>query len=83
MNGRGLAVALLVAMTAPAPAAEKQEIGAQTRQWLELQRSNNAALGAPRPMPGEVADEVYQRYLKSFTNPIPDQFERGSFAAKP
>jgi hypothetical protein len=27
-------------------------------------------------MPGEVADRVYQRYLQSFTHPIPEQFER-------
>lgn len=53
--------------------------GETTRAWLELQRSNNASWGTPRPMPGEVAQRVYERYLQSFEAPIPTEFERESF----
>ncbi|MDB5972406.1 MAG: hypothetical protein JWQ90_4856 [Hydrocarboniphaga sp.] len=62
-----------------APTDETEEFGAQTRAWVDLQASNNAAMGAARPMPGEVADQVFSRYLKSFTHPIPEYFERDKF----
>ena len=68
-----------VAQQQPPPAEETEDAGMQTRSWVELQVSNNAALGAARPMPGEVADQVYQRYLKSFAHPIPEYFERDKF----
>lgn len=55
--------------------------GEETRAWLQLQKSGNASLGAPRPMTGEVADQVYRRYLESFTRPVPEDFERESFGA--
>ncbi|MDD3762300.1 MAG: DUF3613 domain-containing protein [Nevskiales bacterium] len=67
-------------LMAQEPAAEPR-IGDQTRQWLELQQSGNASLGAIRPMPGDVADKVYERYLKSFEEPIPQQFDRESFVS--
>ena len=70
----------LCAVAQPAPPAEETEApGTQTQSWVDLQVSNNAALGAARPMPGEVADQVYQRYLKSFTHPIPEYFQRDNF----
>lgn len=61
--------------------AGETQVGADTRTWLELQNSGNASLGAVRPMPGEVADKVYQRYLDSFDNQIPDTYERESFVS--
>lgn len=69
-----LAVLPLAAQAAEPPAA-----GAETRTWLELQRNGAAAPRDARPMPGEVADRVYQRYLQSFTHPIPERFETESF----
>lgn len=61
-----------------APAAEPP-VGKETREWLELQQSGNAASTESRPMTGEVADEVYKRYVDSFSHPIPEKFSRESF----
>ncbi|WP_370299586.1 DUF3613 domain-containing protein [Abyssibacter sp.] len=54
--------------------------GEATRAWLELQASGRAASKAERPMDGDAADRVYQRYLDSFSHPIPVQFPREQFA---
>ena len=58
--------------------AQSQD-GAQTRAWIELQTRAADSPAPPRPVSGEVADQVYQRYLKSFSHPIPDQFDRQKF----
>ncbi|EDT38143.1 conserved hypothetical protein [Burkholderia ambifaria MEX-5] len=54
------------------PAATRaSDIERSTREWLALQRDNRAA--APtQPMLGDAASLVYQRYLDSFKNRIPD-----------
>ena len=49
------------------------EIGAATRSWLALQRSNAAAAPAFSP-PGEQAKRTSERYLDSFRTPIPSSF---------
>lgn len=68
-------VAALLSTAATAAQDPKPGEGAQTRAWVELQKSD--ANKAPvRGLPGEVADRVYQRYLQSFTRPIPERFER-------
>ncbi|HEX4871527.1 MAG TPA: DUF3613 domain-containing protein [Nevskiaceae bacterium] len=77
-------VLVLLLVSASLSAAEpvaraNPEIGVQTQRWLELQNSNNAAQGTARPLPGEVADAIYERYVNSFRHPIPVQFERESF----
>ena len=66
-----------VAQAADAP----PRTGEQTRALLELQKRGSAAAPqkAPKPVPGEVADRVYQRYLNSFSHPIPASFPRESF----
>lgn len=66
----------LPALAAEAPKSGKAPPGAQTREWLELQKRNTPAGRPARPVPGEVADKAYQRYVQSFTHPIPDQFPR-------
>lgn len=48
--------------------------GSITRDWLRLQREGRSA-GAAQPLPGAAATLLYQRYLNSFKNPIPAQFE--------
>lgn len=55
--------------------------GTDTRAWLSLQKSGIAAPSDPRPMSGEVAERVYQRYLDSYTQPIPETFEREDFGS--
>jgi hypothetical protein len=51
------------------------DVGGETRTWLELQRSGQAA--APeRSVSGVVASRVYKRYLDSFDHPLPAFFER-------
>ena len=71
-----------------APAAEPaavsapvagQGFGSQTRFWLATQTSGVSSVTDERPMPGEVATLVYQRYLNSFTHPIPERYESDSF----
>jgi hypothetical protein len=74
--GAVLAAPLLAAAAEPVPMT-----GSETRVWLALQRSGNAALAAPRPTPGEVADKIYQRYLNSFATPIPASFTREQFVS--
>lgn len=59
-----------------AAATEPAAFGSASRAWVELQASGSAAVASSRPLPGEVADAVYQRYLKSFSHEIPEQFKR-------
>lgn len=74
-----LAFAALAGTARAAEPAGLPANGEETRAWLQLQKSGNASLGVPRPMTGEVADQVYQRYLQSFARPVPENFERESF----
>ncbi|VWD41737.1 lipoprotein [Burkholderia lata] len=47
------------------------DVERSAKQWLAMQRDNRAA--APvQPVLGDVASLVYQRYLDSFKNKIPD-----------
>ncbi len=70
-----LGVSLFLVFTAAS--AEKGEIGQATAQWLELQKSGAAAAPEPRPLPGDVAQRNYQRYLRSFEREVPDAFQQG------
>ncbi len=47
-------------------------VGASTTQWLDTQREGRAA-GNLLPIPGAEAGPSYQRYIDSFSTPIPDQ----------
>ncbi len=67
--------------TAVAYAEETPKVGPDTRAWTELQRSGAAAAPDVQPLPGEVADKVYQRYLKSYERPIPSEFGRERFVS--
>ncbi len=53
--------------------------GAETRYWTALQISGAVAAKDERPLPGEVATKVYDRYVQSFAHPIPEKFDRDSF----
>ena len=56
----------------------KKPLGEESKAWIDLQKSGTQASGAPRPMPGDIADKVYQRYADSFKQPIPAEFKRQS-----
>ena len=75
-----LALVGLCASAAQAEAPSPSGKGDATRAWMEFQTSGVAASQVDRPMHGQVAERVYQRYLDSFTHPIPDRFERESFS---
>jgi hypothetical protein len=71
-------------LSGAALAADPAPTGTQTRAWVKLQKSGTEASKAapPRGLPGEAADRVYQRYLQSFTHPIPERFERDRFTGE-
>lgn len=75
-TGCWLMMVLLAGCASPRP------LGGETRAWMNLQASNNAALGWARPLPGDAADRIYQRYLGSFSQPIPPKFDRADFSAQ-
>ena len=67
-----LCLALVLApLSAGAADAPENAVGQQTRSLLEVQRSGQAASDADRPMSGEVAKRTHQRYVDSFSQPIP------------
>lgn len=70
---------LAVPVCAYADGDAQPRLGDEVRAWTDLQKSGAASITESRPMPGEVADKVYDRYLQSFSHPIPQTFERGSF----
>ena len=76
MKTRIVMTLALAAMSSAAIADDNRTAyGDQVRAWVEVQKSpENKA--PPRGLPGEAADRVYQRYLQSFTRPIPERFER-------
>ena len=79
--GAATIVLLAVVQAASAQSQDTQRIGEQTRAWLDLQAGGTQASAAERPVTGELAERVYQRYLDSFTHPIPEQFSRESFTS--
>lgn len=83
-RNRMRAAVLLLSLPLGALAQEEPRepaVGDDTRTWLEYQESGRGAEGEARPIPGEVADKVYQRYLNSFDNQIPERYERESFVS--
>lgn len=70
---------MLASAQAPAAADPLPRLGGDTRAWLDLQTNPSAQETDIRPVPGEVAEQVYQRYINSFKYPIPETFKRDSF----
>lgn len=69
-----------LALALPLSAMADPQPGTETRAWLELQKSGKTASKEERPVTGEIAEKTYDRYLKSFDQPIPEKFDRESFA---
>lgn len=55
------------------------EPGAATREWLALQKNPQAQSATPPQVSGEVAARTWSRYLKSYEQPIPAEFDRDQF----
>lgn len=68
-----LALASISAGAAENPADERPAIviGAATEAILTLQRDGTAA-GTLQPIRGDVASRSYQRYLDSYSRPMPE-----------
>ena len=64
-------VILALALILPLSALADPKPGAETRAWLDLQKSGKAASKEARPVPGEITEKSYNRYLKSSDHPIP------------
>lgn len=73
------ATPMLASAQAPTAADPLPRLGGDTRAWLELQTNPAAQATDVRAVPGEVAEQVYQRYINSFKYPIPETFKRDSF----
>lgn len=73
-----LLLAMFTLPLAAVAADEKTPLGEESKAWLQLQNSGQQAANGPRPMPGEIADNAYQRYVDSFKQPIPAEFKRQS-----
>lgn len=90
LNGIALRIAApLVLLAAAAPSFAQQQttdnsddvrFGENTRNWVQLQVSGEAAERPPAGFSAEIADRVWKRYSKSFENEIPESFERESFS---
>lgn len=77
-----IGAAVLLAAAAAA-ARDSKPVGTETRGWIALQKSPmTTAKGPVRGLPGEAAERVYQRYLQSFTHPIPERYDRDRFASE-
>jgi hypothetical protein len=55
-------------------AAATIPFGTRTREWLVLQQQGGPERHA-RPLPPEAESHSFERYLKSFTHPIPERFD--------
>ncbi|WP_293390270.1 DUF3613 domain-containing protein [Nevskia sp.] len=62
--------------------AAAASFGSTTRDWTQLQASGSAASRTARPLPGDAAKNIYDRYADSFKHPIPEKFDRDSFTTK-
>ncbi|HZV99908.1 MAG TPA: DUF3613 domain-containing protein [Methylophilaceae bacterium] len=70
-----LAAAPLHAAEPVTPAAKDQSTPTAAREWLDLQSSRQAASPQAQPLSGAAMDKVHERYIKSFSYPVPPYFE--------
>ncbi|MDD5247399.1 MAG: DUF3613 domain-containing protein [Rhodocyclaceae bacterium] len=74
-----LASGMVAGAEAPAPteepAAQPARNGEATRQWLERQRQGVQASDKPQALPGPVMEQVFERYRKSFSHPVPEHIQ--------
>jgi len=82
MNKLLMILALTMSFSAMADDKDSNyRLGDDVRAWTDLQKSGAASNKTVQPMPGEIADKVYDRYMKSFDYAIPQNFNRDKFIA--
>lgn len=54
---------------------KQQDPQSATRAWLEFQRSGQAASDQPQPLSGHAMDRIHERYINSFSDPIPEFYD--------
>ncbi len=52
--------------------------GGAARSWLQLQADGSQASARRQTLSGETMDRIYNRYLRSFTLPIPARLTGGT-----
>jgi hypothetical protein len=75
LNRLCLACVLSAALVGVA-AAQRPGSGAETKAWLELQKSQE--LSQDQVISGERAAQTWKRYVDSFGREIPETFQRDS-----
>lgn len=75
---RVITIALALA-TGTAMAGDVTDVGETTRSVLKMQRKGTNSVEV-KPMLEPIAERTYQRLLKSFTHPIPKDFEQEGFS---
>jgi hypothetical protein len=53
-----------------------------THRLLEVQRSGQNASTEEQYLSGKVNTQIYQRYVKSFSRPIPERFSSDTFTVE-
>lgn len=74
----------LLAISLQAAAEESAATSAEhepslTETWLKLQREGEQASVKRQTLSGPAMENIHKRYLDSFTRPIPERFDPGSF----
>lgn len=59
--------------------AEHEPQLSMTEAWLKLQREGEQASPRRQTLSGPAMENINKRYLDSFTRPIPERFDPGSF----
>jgi hypothetical protein len=77
------AIAITLPLTLHAtPASNQAEPSSDAGRLLALQRSGAIASNEEQHLPGKVRSEIYTRYVKSFTQPIPAKFIDEAFPSE-
>lgn len=75
-----LAISLQAAAEESAAArAQDEPTLTPTETWLKLQREGEQASVKRQTLSGPAMENIHKRYLDSFTRPIPERFDPGSF----
>ena len=64
-------ISVFICLTALAMPLAASEVGEETRNLLDYQRDGQASSEVFRPLSAEQARHTHQRYVQSFTHPIP------------